>query len=185
MKKLFILLLLLSFSFAVPSVTYTTGWSTMYAETVHPLRKPLVYINGLTSPYSATSVTMDVPAGDSFVVKVYAEVIDDGFPLDSSNQPYLYYDLYYGYSTQNVLTVSPADAASYTAYLDAGDPVGTQKYRSNSSVQLKNAETTILNVVNSSGDNSWMWLSFNWIMNIPNNAKAALNKNVRINVTVE
>lgn len=177
MKKLFVLLILLSsfmFSF---TVTKGHEWEKdMVVDDLNPISNPEVWINGDSSMhYAASTINVEsINKDDTFTVEIHAKSIDDGFPSDAFNEPDMDYALYYGYSTSDTFNVVDSDGNSSTEY-------ETKKFTKRG--QIKKSPTTILSITKSSTGSGYVWFSFIWIARTGNQLAVKQKKaDIEVNI---
>jgi hypothetical protein len=191
MKKLFgLLILLYGFIFSF-NVQEESGWSsTIYSDQLHPLRDSEEWLNGGDTNYPASKINViNILPEEEF--DVYIEAYAPDFPIKEDAQPALYYALYYGYPTSNELEITDRDTDSLIdvpdfntsqRYRDPGDPADVQKYQRRG--RIGTSTKKIIHVKNNTIGNSYLWLSFSWIVKIENTQTAIKQKSAHIDVTI-
>ena len=173
MKKILILLLLgLAFSYDSPQKG--SAWEIdMYTEQINPLTGRDVWVNGLDNESGYLASTLNVNSinpFDSFSVMM-SSTIPNEFPLDSHGNQALYYVLYYGFSTSNVLTITnPGVEYEPNKFVKYGQvPVGPE---------------SVLTVINNTAGDSYLWMSFVWRVSVERTQAAVKNKTAEIVIDI-
>ncbi|MEI7943008.1 MAG: hypothetical protein WCH76_07610 [Candidatus Riflemargulisbacteria bacterium] len=193
MKKLFLLLILLSgfmFSFDFHE---GTGWAGINGINIDPLESLEVWMNGDSVQYGSSKIDVgNIGINEEFDVYVEVEPgYSSDFPIKKNSQPALYYAVYYGYSPTYNLSVtdysvdlnpegvSPISGFSMSqSYGSPSDPKFERRG------EIKDSIKKILHVKNGPVGSSYMWLSFCWIIKAEDNQLAVKNKNAWIKVTI-
>jgi hypothetical protein len=179
MKKLVFLLLLSSclvFTFTVSEGNFFKNIDMM-VENMHPIRNPEIWINGDDSLYySASTIDLQsIASGIPIVIDIQETKVDVDFPSDI-----LYYAVFFGHPSADSFTIVDLDSSTHVAYLDPGDAPSEKKFRKTGKID----NIPILQITNNSGSNSSMWMSFLWIVRIPDSQQAVKAKkaNVKVNI---